>query len=42
MGYNNYNRGFEINEEKTADFLVNAVEKITTESMDWTIKTQMM
>ena len=31
MGYNNYNRGFEINEEKTADFLVNAVEKITTE-----------
>ena len=31
MGYNNYNRGFEINEEKTADFLVNAVERITTE-----------
>ena len=31
MGYNNYNRGFEIDEEKTADFLVNAVEKITTE-----------
>ena len=31
MGYNNYHREFEINEEKTADFLVNAVEKITTE-----------
>lgn len=31
MGYNNYNRGFEINEDKTADLLVNAVEKITTE-----------
>ena len=31
MGYNNYNRGYEINEEKTADFLANAVEKITTE-----------
>lgn len=31
MGYNNYNRGFEINEEKTADLLVDAVEKITTE-----------
>ena len=29
MGY--YNRDFEINEEKTADFLTNAVSKITTE-----------
>ena len=31
MGYNNYNRGFEIDEEKAAEFLENAVEKITTE-----------
>ena len=31
MGYNNYNRGFEIDEEKTAEFLETAVEKITTE-----------
>ena len=31
MGYNNYNRGFEIDEEKAAEFLQNAVEKITTE-----------
>lgn len=31
MGYNNYNRGFEINEDKTADLLTSAVEKITTE-----------
>ncbi len=31
MGYNNYNRGFEIDEEKTAVFLENAVEKILTE-----------
>lgn len=30
MGYN-YNRDFEINEEKTAEFLQNAVEKIITE-----------
>ena len=28
MGYNNYNRGFEIDEEKAAEFLENAVEKI--------------
>ena len=31
MSYNNYNRGFEIDEEKAAEFLENAVEKITTE-----------
>ena len=31
MGYNNYNRGFEIDEEKAAEFLENAVEKILTE-----------
>ena len=31
MAYNNYNRGFEIDEEKTAEFLETAVEKITTE-----------
>ncbi|MCQ2576056.1 MAG: DbpA RNA binding domain-containing protein [Treponema sp.] len=31
MGYNNYNRDFEIDEEKTAEFLQNAVEKITSE-----------
>ena len=31
MGYNNYNRGFEIDEEKAAEFLENAVEKIMTE-----------
>ena len=31
MGYNNYNRGFEIDEEKAAEFLENAVAKITTE-----------
>ena len=31
MGYNNYNHGFEIDEEKAAEFLQNAVEKITTE-----------
>ncbi|MCQ2591810.1 MAG: DbpA RNA binding domain-containing protein [Treponema sp.] len=31
MGYNNYNRDFEINESKTADLLKNAVTKITTE-----------
>ncbi len=31
MGYNNYNRGFEIDEEKSAEFLENAVEKIMTE-----------
>ena len=28
MGYNNYNRGFEIDEEKAAEFLQNAVEKM--------------
>ena len=31
MGYNNYNRGFEIDEEKAAEFLENAVERIMTE-----------
>lgn len=31
MGYNNYKRGFEINEDKTVDLLTSAVEKITTE-----------
>ena len=31
MGYNNYNRGFEIDEEKAAEFLQNAVDKIMTE-----------
>ena len=31
MAYNNYNRGFEIDEEKTAEFLETSVEKITTE-----------
>ena len=31
MGYNNYNRGFEIDEEKVAEFLGNAVDKIMTE-----------
>ena len=31
MGYNNYNRGFEVDEEKAAEFLQGAVEKITTE-----------
>ena len=31
MAYNNYNRGFEINEEQTAEFLEASVEKITTE-----------
>ena len=31
MGYNNYNRGFEIDEEKAAEFLGNAVDRIMTE-----------
>ena len=31
MGYRNFNREFEIDEEKAAEFLQNAVEKITTE-----------
>lgn len=31
MGYNNYNRGFEIDEEKAAEFLGMAVDKIMTE-----------
>ena len=31
MGYNNYNRGFEIDEEKAAEFLENAVDRIMTE-----------
>lgn len=31
MSYNNYKRDFEINEDKTADFLEQAVRKITTE-----------
>ena len=31
MGYNNYNREFEVNDEKTAAFLEQAVRKITTE-----------
>ena len=31
MGYNNYNRGFEIDEEKAAEFLGSAVDKIMTE-----------
>lgn len=31
MGYNNYNRDFEINEEKTASYLQEVVEKINTE-----------
>lgn len=31
MGYRNFNREFEINEDKTASYLENAVTKITTE-----------
>ena len=31
MGYNNFNRGFEIDEEKAAEFLGNAVDRIMTE-----------
>ena len=31
MGYRNFNREFEIDEEKAAEFLENAVEKILTE-----------
>lgn len=31
MGYNNYNREFEVNEDKTTDLLQNALSKITTE-----------
>lgn len=31
MGYNNYKREFEVDEEKAAELLENAVEKITTE-----------
>ena len=31
MGYNNYRNDFQLNEEKAAEFLQNAVERITTE-----------
>lgn len=31
MGYNNYNREFEVNEEKTAQYLENALDKVLSE-----------